>query len=57
MVAVYDWITMVDVAAMGRRVPTTGWERRPGKPIDCLHGSPAVPWYNLLILNVLDAVL
>ena len=57
MVAAYDWVTMVDVAAMARLVPVAKWERRPGKPIDCLHGSPAVPWYNSLILNVLDAVL
>ena len=57
LVAQYDWITIADVAAMGRRVPTGGWVARPGKPKDCLHGSPAVPWYNALVLNVLDAVL
>ena len=57
LVAQYDWITTVDVAAMARIVPTSGWERRPGKGLDCLHGSPAVPWYNALVLNVLDAVL
>ena len=57
IIAAYDWITTVDVAAMARRVPTGGWVARPGKPKDCLHGSPAVPWYNALVLNVLDAVL
>ena len=57
LVEAYDWITVADVAAMGRRVPTGGWVARPGKPKDCLHGSPAVPWYNALVLNVLDAVL
>ena len=57
LVAAYDWITVADVAAMARLVPTSGWERRPGKGLDCLHGSPAVPWYNALVLNVLDAVL
>ena len=57
LVAAYDWVTMVDVAAMARLVPTGGWVARPGKPKDCLHGSPAVPWYNALVLNVLDVVL
>ena len=57
IIAAYDWITVADVAAMARRVSTSGWERRPGKGLDCLHGSPAVPWYNALVLNVLDAVL
>ena len=57
IIAAYDWITTVDVAAMARHVPTGGWVARPGKPKDCLHGSPAVPWYNALVLNVLDAVL
>ena len=57
IIAAYDWITVADVATMARRVPTGGWERRPGKPKDCLHGSPAVPWNNALVLNVLDAVL
>ena len=57
LVAAYDWVTMVDVTAMARLVPTGGWVARPGKPKDCLHGSPAVPWYNSMILNVLDAVL
>ena len=57
LVAAYDWVTMVDVAAMARLVPTGGWVTRPGKPKDCLHGSPAVPSYNALVLNVLDVVL
>ena len=57
LVEAYDWITTVDVAAMARHVPTGGWVARPGKPKDCLHGSPAVPWYNSMILNVLDVVL
>ena len=57
IIAAYDWITVADVAAMARHVPTGGWVARPGKPKDCLHGSPAVPWYNSMILNVLDAVL
>jgi len=57
IIAAYDWITTVDVAAMARHVPTGGWVARPGKPKDCLHGSPAVPWYNAVVLNVLDAVL
>ena len=57
IIAAYDWITIADVAAMGRRVPTGGWVARPGKPKDCLHGSPAVSWYNSMTLNVLDAVL
>jgi hypothetical protein len=57
IIAAYDWITTVDVAAMARLVPVAKWERRPGKGLDCLHGSPAVPWYNALVLNVLDVVL
>ena len=57
MVAAYDWVTMVDVAAMARLVPTGGWVTRPSKPKDCLPGSPAVPSYNALLLNVLDVVL
>ena len=57
LVAAYDGVTMVAVAAMARLVPPGGWVARPGKPKDCLHGSPAVPWYNALVLNVLDVVL
>ena len=57
IIAAYDWITTVDVAAMARLVPPGGGGARPGKPKDCLHGSPAVPWYNALVLNVLDVVL
>lgn len=56
LVQPYDWITIADVVPMARLVQGR-YDRRPGKALDCLHGSPAVPIYNALILNVLDAVL
>ena len=55
--AKYPWFTLLDVVPLTRLRPTEGWETRPGKPLDCLHGNPAVATWNVLLFNVLDALL
>jgi hypothetical protein len=67
----YDFLHVVDVVGMARIHPTpqnwiidtttTAADKKRGsnkkKPLDCLHSNPAVPTYNTLIFNVLDAIL
>ena len=43
---------VVDVVPLSRLRPVVGWKRRsPDKPLDCLHGSPAVREWPVLLLN------
>lgn len=57
--AAYDWVHIADVVPLARLHPAAtvsmGTTREGSQ--DCLHGNPAVPWYNILSLNVLEAVL
>ena len=42
---------VVDVVPLSRLRPVVGWSRRPDRPLDCLHGSPAVREWVVLMLN------
>ena len=49
-------ITLLDVVPATRLRPSLDWTARPGKPLDCLHGSRAVSFWNDMLINAAAAL-
>ena len=49
-------ITVLDVVPATRLRPSLDWTARKGKPLDCLHGSRAVAYWNDMLINAAAAL-